>query len=42
LGEKIKSYSWVCKKGRGREKKKEDLLAKSEDMNYIIGTVLWA
>jgi hypothetical protein len=30
------SYNWVHKKGRDREKKKEDFLAKSAEKNYML------
>jgi hypothetical protein len=28
-------YSWVCREGREREEKREDLLAKSTDKNCM-------
>jgi hypothetical protein len=28
--------SWVCREGREREEKKEDLLAKSTEKNYML------
>jgi hypothetical protein len=35
-GCKYQSCSWVHRKGRDREEKKEDLLAESADKNYML------
>jgi hypothetical protein len=35
-GCKDQPYSWVCRKGRDIEEKKEDMLAKSADNNCML------
>jgi hypothetical protein len=39
LGEKVKSSSWVHRKGRERGEKKEDMLVESVDKNCMLALI---